>query len=155
VNAPAVLVHPGAGHGGMSSMSVSVSQDTRRLVKTGTPGIYKRGGSYVVIGRDLDGRQVKRFAKTLAEARVKKAELRADVARGEYRRTSRVAFADYAAQWIATYDGRTARGIRPGTLRAYRRDLGLDDEGNPTGVGAVSFFGRMPLATITAQDVKR
>ena len=35
-------------------MSVAVSQtDSRRLVKTGTPGIYKRGGSYVVVGRDL------------------------------------------------------------------------------------------------------
>jgi integrase len=137
-------------------MSVTVSQrDARRLVKTGTPGIFKRGGSYVVVGRDLRGKQVKRFAKTLAEARVKKAELRADVARGEYRKTSRIAFADYAARWIATYDGRTARGIRPGTIRAYRRDLGLDQEGKPTGTGAVAFFGRTPLAAITAQDVKR
>lgn len=137
-------------------MSVTVSQrDARRLVKTGTPGIYKRGSSYVVIGRDLRGKQVKRFAKTLAEARVTKAELRADVARGEYRKTSRIAFADYAPRWIATYDGRTSRGIRPGTIRAYRRDLGLDKDGNPTGAGAVAFFGRTPLAAITAQDVKR
>jgi len=136
-------------------MSVSVSQDSRRLVKTGTPGIYKRGGSYVVIGRDLSGRQVKRFARTLAEARDKKAELRTDVARGEYRRATRIAFADYAARWIASYDGRTARGIRAGTIRAYRRDLGLDQEGKPTGGGAVDFFGLTPLAEITAQDVKR
>jgi integrase len=136
-------------------MSVAVSQDPRRLVKTGTPGIYKRGGSYVVVGRDLRGRQVKRFSKTLAEARVKKAELRADVARGEYRRTSRISFAEYAASWIATYDGRTARGIRAGTIRSYRRDLGLDEDGNPTGDGAVAFFGRTPLAAITAADVKR
>lgn len=137
-------------------MSVTVSQrDARRLVKTGTPGIYKRGRSYVVVGRDLRGRQVKRFAKTLAEARVKKAELRADVARGEYRKTSRVSFAEYAAAWIATYDGRTARGIRRSTIRSYRRDLGLDEEGNPTGTGAVAYFGRTPLAMITAQDVKQ
>ncbi len=135
-------------------MSVTVSQDSRRLVKTCTPGIYKRGGSYVVVDRDLSGRQVKRFAKTLAEARVKKAELRADVARGEYRKTSRVSFAEYAASWIATYDGRTARGIRPSTVRSYRHDLGLDADGNPTGGGAVAFFGRMPLASIAAQDVK-
>ena len=134
-------------------MPVAVSQsDARRLVKTGVPGIYKRGRSYVVVGRDLRGRQVKRFASTLAEARVKKAELRADVARGEYRRTERVAFADYAARWIASYDGRTARGIRAGTIRSYRRDLGLE-EGNPTGTGAVAYFKRTPLAAITAQDV--
>jgi integrase len=137
-------------------MSVTVSQrDARRLVKTGTPGIFKRGSAYVVVGRDLQGKQVKKFAKTLAEARVKKAELRADVARGEYRKTARVSFATYAAQWIATYDGRTGRGIRAGTIRAYRRDLGLDEEGNRTGAGAVAFFGRTPLAAITAQDVKR
>lgn len=136
-------------------MPVTVSQrDTRRLEKTGTPGIYKRGRSYVVIGRDLRGRQVKRFARTLAEARDRKAELRADVARGEYRKTARVSFADYAAGWIANYDGRTARGIRRGTLLAYRRDLGLDEQGEPTGGGAVAWFGRMPLAQITAQDVK-
>jgi integrase len=135
-------------------MSTSVSQDSRRLVKTGTPGIYRRGKSYVVVDRDLSGRQVKRFATTLAEARIKKAELRADVARGEYRKTSRVSFADYASLWIATYDGRTARGIRPGTIRSYRHDLGLDEDGNPTGNGAVAFFGRTPLAAITAADVK-
>jgi integrase len=79
---------------------------------------------------------------------------RADVARGEYRKTTRVPFADYARAWIATYDGRTSRGIRPSTIRAYRRDLGLDDEGSPTGAGAVAYFGRMPLAAIGAQDVK-
>jgi integrase len=81
--------------------------------------------------------------------------LGADVARGEYRKTSRVSFAEYAAAWIATYDGRTARGIRPGTIRSYRRDLGLDEDGKPTGDGAVAYFGRMPLASITAQDVKQ
>ncbi len=135
-------------------MSVSSSQDSRRLVTTGTPGIFKRGGRYVVVGRDLRGKQVKKFAKTLAEARVKKAELRADVARGEYRKASRVAFAEYAARWIATYDGRTARGIRSSTIRSYRRDLGLDEYGVPTGGGAVGYFARMPLAEITAQHVK-
>src|SRR5207302_533635 len=81
-------------------------------------------------------------------------ELRTDVARGEYRKQARISFADYAARWIATYDGRTARGIRPGTVRAYRRDLGLDEDGNPTGGGAVGYFGRTPLAAVTAQDVK-
>jgi integrase len=123
-------------------------------VKTGTPGIYRRGGSYVVVGRDLRGRQVKRFAKTMGEARDRKAELRADVARGEYREASRVSFVDYARRWIATYDGRTARGIRSGTLRDYRRALGLDADGEPTGGGAVDYFGRMPLASIRPQDVK-
>ena len=44
-----------------------VSQSNpRRLVKTATPGIYRRGKRYVAVVRDADGRQVKRAAKTLA-----------------------------------------------------------------------------------------
>ena len=52
----------------------------RALVKTTTPGIYKRGSRYVVRYRDPNGKQRKRFARTLAEARDLKATLTADVA---------------------------------------------------------------------------
>ncbi|HXH87341.1 MAG TPA: site-specific integrase [Gaiellaceae bacterium] len=124
------------------------------MVRTGTPGIYRKGNRYVVTFRDTTGRQRKRSVRTLAEARTTKAALTADVARSEYVAESRVAFADYARQWIDTYAGRTARGIRPGTVKAYRAELGLDAEGQPTGGGAVAYFGRMPLAAIRAQDVK-
>jgi len=64
-------------------MQDSFSQE-RRLVKTSTPGIYKRGGRYVVVFRDPHGKQRKRSAKTLAEARDLKAALTADVKRGEF-----------------------------------------------------------------------
>ena len=64
-------------------MQEGFSQD-RRLVKTSTPGIYKRGGRYVVVYRDPEGKQRKRAARTLAEARELKATLTADVKRGEY-----------------------------------------------------------------------
>jgi len=126
----------------------------RRLVKTKTPGIYTRGNRYVVVFRDPAGRQRKRYAKTLAEARTLKAALTTDVKRSEYIEESKVSFAEYAVRWIETYDGRTARGIRPATLRDYRRVLGLDEDGKPTGDGAVEHFGRMPLAAIRPQDVK-
>ena len=66
------------------------------MQKPKTPGVYKRGGRYVVVYRDPSGNQRKRFAKTLAEARDLKASLRADVARGEYRQLSGVTFAEYA-----------------------------------------------------------
>jgi len=118
----------------------------RRLVRTGTPGIYKRGARYVVVFRDTAGRQRKRSARTLAEARDLKAALTADVKRGEYRALSRVTFGDYAAEWIETYTGRTSRGIRPETLADYRADLKRD---------AIPFFGRMQLAAIEPRDVKR
>jgi hypothetical protein len=74
----------------------------RRLVKTKTPGIYKRGGSYVVILRGPDGRHRKHAACTLAEARNLKAQLQADVCTREYRQQSRVTFADYANTWRTT-----------------------------------------------------
>src|SRR5919199_3186064 len=96
-------------------MQEASSQD-RRLVKTGTPGIYKRGSRYVVVYRDPAGQQRKRSARTLAEARELKATLTADVKRGEYRALSKVTFADYAAEWVESYTGRTSRGVRPETL---------------------------------------
>src|SRR3954454_15093653 len=110
-------------------MQAQNKPDRRKLEKTQTPGIYRRGESYVVVGRDSRGKQVKRFARTLAEARVVKSELRTDVHRGEYRTLSRVTFADYAAGWLDSYNGRTRRGVRPATLADYRRVI--DDHAVP------------------------
>lgn len=44
-----------------------------KLVKTNTPGIYKRGGRYVVVWWHR-GKQHKSFHRTLAEAREAKGE---------------------------------------------------------------------------------
>src|SRR4051812_4567869 len=93
------------------------------LEKTATPGIYRRGSRYCVTFRDPHGRQRKRSAATLAEARNLKAALRADVVRGEYRALSTVAFAAYASEWIETYQGRTERGVGEGTRADYRDAL--------------------------------
>ena len=119
--------------------------DSRRLVKTREPGVYKRGGRYVVVSR-AGGRQVKRFAKTLAEARAMKASLRADVARGDYREESRLTFAEYASQWLDTYHGRTDRGIRPATLADYRRTMERD---------AIPFLGRLRLREVEPRHIKQ
>jgi integrase len=135
-------------------MQKASSQD-RRLVKTSTPGIYKRGGRYVVVYRDPNGKQRKASARTLAEARDLKATLTADISRGEYRALTKVTFGQYAPKWINSYQGRTSRGIRPETLADYRHDLGLDRDGKPTGEGAIAFFGRMQLAAIEPRDIKR
>ncbi len=121
-------------------------ESSRSLVRTGVTGVYRRGSRYVVVFRDPQGRQRKRFARTLAEARDLKAMLRADVSRGEYRAQSRVTFADYAIEWIETYPGRTSKGIRPETRADYRKRLEQD---------AIPFFGRRRLAEIEPRDVKR
>ena len=137
------------------SVAVSPKSASGRMVKTTVPGIFKCDNRYVVVYRDLARKQRKKSCLTMAEAKTFKATVTADLARGEYRSQTRVSFVDYAKTWIETYDGRTDRGIRPGTVRSYRRDLGLDNDGKPTGDGAVAFFGRTPLAAITAQHVKQ
>jgi integrase len=97
--------------------------DPRKLERTNVAGIYKRGNRYVVIERDNRGKQVKRFAQTLQEARNVKAALRADVARGEFRPNSQTAFVTYARDWIEKYGGRTSRGLKEQTRKDYRAAL--------------------------------
>lgn len=117
----------------------------RRLVRTSTPGIFKRGSRYVVRYRDAHGRDRKKFARSLAEARRIKSEVNADLARGEYRDVSKMSFAAYVEQWATTYQGRTTAGLRTETLDKYRRDLNRF---------AIPYFGRMKLSAITPTDVK-
>lgn len=111
----------------------------------GHPGIYRRGSRYVVVFRDPDGKQRKRSARTLAEARDLRATTKADVARGEYRATSRETFTEYAERWIDTYTGRTSKGILDETREDYRKRLEAD---------AIPFFGRMRLTAIEPQHVR-
>ncbi len=115
-------------------------------VRTSSPGIFRRGGRYDVSYRDPRGRQRWKAARTLREAKVLQAALRADVARGEFRALSRVVFADYAQEWVGTYQGRTSRGIRAATKADYERDLRRY---------AVPFFGGRRLSEIEPRDVKR
>src|SRR5437016_5891118 len=99
----------------------------RPLVRTATPGIFKRGNRYCVPYRDPSGKQRKKSARTLAEARAIKAAQETDVRRGEWQEESRIGFIEYAPEWIATYAGRTTRGFRETTRDEYRRDLGFID----------------------------
>jgi len=145
-------------------MSGTTATDPRKLDKTSTPGIYKRvtpgmdkrGARYVVRYRDPAGKDRKKLARTLAEARVLQAQLVSDVSRGEWMPLKRVAFDDYARSWIATYNGRTSSGIRESTLVEYRRALGLTEAGErrADGIGAVPHFGAQFLAAIAPRDVK-
>ncbi|MFN8224252.1 MAG: site-specific integrase [Gaiellales bacterium] len=119
---------------------------SRKLERTTVPGIYKRGGTYVVVFRDPTGRQCKRHARTLTEARAVKAEVTTDVRRGEYRTQSNIRFRDHYGRWIDTYQGRTGRGFRENTRRRYRD--ALEQRALPS-------FGPMKLAEIEPQHIKQ
>jgi integrase len=115
------------------------------LVKTATPGVYKRGRRYVVAFRDSEGRQRRQSARTLVAARQLKAQLAADVSRGEYRPQSRLTFREYATAWVDDYAGRTAHGLRETTREEYRRNIERR---------AIPHFGNRRLTEIGPRDVK-
>ncbi len=116
------------------------------LVKTKTPGVYKRGDRYVVVYR-FRGQQRKRFARTYAEARDLKATLQADIRRGEHREVARLGFEDYAREWVDTYQGRTTRGFRESTRAGYRRTIETK---------AIPFFSKRSasLAELEPRDIR-
>jgi len=118
---------------------------TPRMERTATPGIFKRGASYVAVYRDPNGRQRKAFAKTLKEARRLKAAKTTDVNRGEHRELSQETFAAYAPTWIEAYAGRTRRGLLADTRDDYRKALERH---------AIPFLGRLRLSEIEPRDIK-
>src|SRR5690606_4704854 len=111
-----------------------------KMERTRYPGIYKRGSRYVVVWRHR-GRQHKSFHRTLAEAREAKARRDA----GERRPTARVGFAEYFAEWIESYAGRTSRGFSETTRPEYRR---------PIERPAVPQWGTWRLADVEPADVR-
>src|SRR5579862_3298547 len=91
------------------------------LVRTKTPGIYKRGSRYVFSYR-VAGKQRWESCRTLDEARRAKAARHTDIGRGEFEERSRVTLHAYADDWVERYQG-GRRGIRESTRDDYRRIL--------------------------------
>lgn len=89
------------------------------LVKTRTPGIYKRGGRYVFSYR-VAGKQHWESSRTLEEARRAKAARLTDIGRGDYEGRSRLTVHEYATDWIERYQGTGRRGFRDETRDEYR-----------------------------------
>jgi hypothetical protein len=119
------------------------------LVKTKTPGVYKRGGRYAVLYRGADGKQKQESAPTYDAARLLKSKREADAKEGVDHPSSRLSFESYALDWIGRYPGRGRRGFREQTRHDYRRDLERY---------AVPFFDgqlRRSLAQVTPRDVAR
>src|SRR5215216_6577990 len=114
-----------------------------KMEKTKTPGIYRRGGVYVVVYR-VGGRQRKQAAPTYDAARRLKDRVRTQVADGDYRPPSKLTFAAYARQWIASYQGHGS-GFRERTRREYARDLERY---------AIPFLGNKRLTALRREDVR-
>jgi integrase len=120
---------------------MSISQDTsvltaeqgcgdkRRLVKTKTPGVFKRVDgkgrtiSYACVYRSA-GRQRKRHARTYEEARRIKRESETDRDRGELQERATITFLRYLDEWVERYRGQGRRGFRENTREEYRRLIG-------------------------------
>src|SRR5262245_52134545 len=127
-------------------------KDTRRLERTGTPGIFRKhsGGCarsgrcpcpWVVVWKHC-GRQHKSFHRTYVDAREGKGDRRGPEGR---RQATGQTFEDYASGWLDNYRGRTSRGLSERTRRAYRRDLER---------WAFPYFRRHRLADVEPPDVR-
>jgi len=110
------------------------------MERTRHPGIYRRGGRYVVTWRHR-GRQHKSSHRTLAEALEAKGQRQA----GESAPITRVSFEDYARDWLAGYQGRTSRGFTAGARHDYRQMLERH---------AQPFFRGRRLGDVTPRDVR-
>jgi hypothetical protein len=116
-------------------------RDDHKLEKTSTPGIYKRGGRYVVVWWHR-GKQHKSFHRTLAEAREAKGERQS----GNRRPATKQPFPEYARAWLDGYQGRTSRGFDDGTRESYRQAVEQH---------AIPFFDGFRLCDIEQPDVRR
>lgn len=114
------------------------------LVRTKTPGIFKRGRSYVVKYRDSRGKQKQKSVRTLDLARQFKAEADLERTRGSFLPEREVTFEDFAREWVERYNGKGRRGFRESTRDDYRRDLERH---------AIPYFGRKLVGDITPRDV--
>lgn len=108
------------------------------------PGIYRRGGRFSYTYTKPDGSQGYGSARTLAEAKVGKAAKMTDVARGEFSEASKLTVADYAESFLATYTGRSGRGVTMETLADYAKQLRR----------FVAYAGRLRMSEVDAQTIR-
>lgn len=116
-----------------------------RVPIEGHPGFWRRGKTVCFKYRDRRGRQRWSSAPNLRAAKAKKAAVETDVARGEWRPSSRIGFREYSLSCIETYQGRTSKPIEESTRKDYRRRLKEE---------AIPFFGDTPIAEIEPRDIK-
>lgn len=102
-----------------------VRRDRRRLLKTKTPGVYRRvDGEEKTVGYvaviEVAGRQRKKSARTYDEARRLKRGSESDRDRGLLQPNTAITFVRYLDEWVERYHGQ-GRGFRENTRDEYRR----------------------------------
>ena len=102
-----------------------VRRDRRQLLKTKTPGVYRRvDGEKKTVGYvaviEVAGRQRKKSARTYDEARRLKRGSESDRDRGLLQPNTAITFVRYLDEWVERYRGR-GRGFRENTREEYRR----------------------------------
>jgi hypothetical protein len=109
---PAARKRPGPGTGSKPYADTNLQDPAVSAAesKTKTQGIAKRGDRYTYRYWDRHGKHRRGSARTLDEAKAKRAAALAAVWSGEHHLAGRVMFADYAAAWVDSFQGRTSRG---------------------------------------------
>lgn len=110
------------------------------MIATDTPGIFYRGGRYVVVTRHR-GRQVKSFHEKWSEAREAKGDRTGSARPAPQKKEP---FDTYARAWINDYQGRTSRGFDEDTRASYERSLELY---------AIPHFRSTPLRAIDRKAI--
>ena len=127
----------------------------RKLVRTKTPGIYRRHGNeckqdgrcrcpYVVRWKSRDGRSLKQMFPSLELAR----EFMGDMSSGRITRRPRSSekIADHFPVWLEHYRGRTKRGLEESTRREYQ--ISFDRHIKGLGIGGIR------MRDMAAPDIK-
>ncbi len=99
--------------------NANTKKDTRKMHRTRYPGIFKRDGRFVLVSYNR-GKQKKSSHKTLAEAKEAQAKY---LHFRQARPASRQLFENYARDWIASYRGRTNKGLAKSTSDAYKNSI--------------------------------
>jgi integrase len=128
------------------SKESEMAQKKREFKRSDSAGIYKRGRRWAYTYR-VEGRQRWGSADTFDEARRARRQAQADADRGVLFESEHIPFGRYATDWIATYQGRTANGLRESTRENYRMMLRSR---------VIPYFDRRRLAIddIRPRDVK-
>jgi hypothetical protein len=112
----------------------------RRLIATGTTGVFRRGDHFVAITY-RHGRRVKTTHDTKRDACAARARHLCGAPA-----PSRESFEDYAERWLIEYRGRTGRGLAPATRGAYAWTMRT---------WVIPYFRGARLGELRRADVKR